>query len=227
MSHGITVLTSYTWSRSFDSTSVDNTGGVTLFNPFNVRASRGPSDFDIKSNYVASFIWKLPEPTRNSLWITGLVKGWELNGIVKLQTGVPFTVTSGVDNSKSGVGLDHADQIGSISTYNGSSHSAQVAKWFNTASYATNAVNTFGSAGRNTVVGPGYEDFDLGFNKTLPTPERFKVIFRAEAFNLLNHANFANPSASYGSQSTFGRITATRAVFGDPRDMQVSLRTEF
>jgi hypothetical protein len=227
MSHGFTVLTSYTWSRSFDSTSADITGSVSLFNPFNFQASRGPSDFDIKSNYVASFIWKLPEPAGKDLWIVGLVRGWELNGIVKLQTGVPFTVTSGVDNSKSGVGLDHADQIGPISTFNGSSHSAQVAKWFNTASYTTNAIGTFGSAGRNTVVGPGYEDIDLGFNKTLPTPEWFKVIFRAEAFNLFNHANFANPSASYGSQSTFGRITATRAVFGDPRDMQVSLRMEF
>jgi hypothetical protein len=227
MSHGVTVLTSYTWSRSFDSTSADTTGSISVFNPFNVRSSRGPSDFDIKSNFVTSFIWSLPAPKSGRMMNRAFVKGWELNGIVKLQTGIPFTVTSGVDNSQSGVGLDHADQIGPIKTYNGSSHASEVAKWFNTASYTSNAVGTFGSAGRNTVVGPGYEDIDLGFNKSLPTPELFKLIFRAEAFNLFNHANFASPSASYGSQSTFGKITSTRAVFGDPRDMQVSLRVEF
>lgn len=227
MNHGVTVLTSYTWARSFDSTSSDTTGSVSIFNPFNLRSSRGPSDFDIKSAFVTSFIWTLPAPKIDTILNRALLKGWELNGIIKLQTGLPFTVTSGVDNSKSGVGLDHADQIGPIQTFNGSGHAKEAARWFNTGSYASNAVGTFGSAGRNTVVGPGYEDIDLGFNKTLPTPEAFKMIFRAEAFNLFNHANFANPAASYASQSTFGVITSTRSVFGDPRDMQVSLRVEF
>jgi hypothetical protein len=224
LSHGLTVLTSYTWGRVFDMGSDDSSG---LFDPFNYRAARGPADFDIKSNYVASFIWALPGPEANTLLNRAFVKGWEFNGIIKLQTGLPFTISSGADNSKSGVGSDHADQIGPIKTYNGSSHAAEVAKWFNTASYTTNAVGTFGDAGRNTVVGPGYEDVDLGFNKTLPTPESFKLIFRAEAFNMLNHANFGNPGANYSAQSTLGKITSTRAVFGDPRDMQVSLRLEF
>ena len=224
MSHGLTVLTSYTWGRAFDMGSDDSSG---LFNPFNYSAARGPADFDIKSNYVASFIWMLPSPNVNGFWNRAIVKGWQVTGIVKMQTGVPFTVLSGADNSKSGVNSDHADQIGPIKTYNGSSHASEVAKWFNTASYTSNAVGTFGNSGRNTVVGPGYEDIDFGFNKPLPTPEFFTLIFRAEAFNILNHANFANPNATYSAQSSFGKITSTRSIFGDPRDLQVSLRVEF
>lgn len=220
VSHGLTVLSSYTWARTFDIGSDDSSG---LFDPFNYSAARGPADFDIKSRFVSSFIWSLPSPESNMLLNRVFVKGWQLSGIVALQTGTPFTVLSGVDNSKSGVNADHADQVGPIRTYNGSDHAAEVAKWFDTSSFKTNAVGTFGDAGRNTVVGPGYEDIDMGFNKQLPTPESFKLIFRAEAFNLLNHANFNNPASTVSAQSTFGKIQSANS----PRDVQVSLRVEF
>jgi len=220
LSHGLTVMTSYTWGRTFDMGSDDSSS---LFNPFNYTAARGPADFDIRNSYVASFIWTLPSPEGNALWNRAFVKGWMLSGIVQLHTGTPFTILSGADRSQSGVGLDHADQIGPTKTYNGSSHAAEVAKWFNTASYTTNAIGTFGNSRRNSLVGPGNEVVDFGFSKPLPTPESFQLIFRAEAFNILNHANFGTPSANFASQSTFGQIQSASA----PRDVQVSLRVEF
>ncbi|MDW5264661.1 MULTISPECIES: hypothetical protein [Acidobacteriaceae] len=97
ISHGVTVLANYTWARSIDNDSDDSSA---IYNPFNYRSARGLSDFNIGSSFVTSFIWKLPEPGSNGLMVRSLAKGWELNGIVKLATGTPFSVTSGVDNSK-------------------------------------------------------------------------------------------------------------------------------
>ena len=221
ISHGVTVLASYTWASSIDNASDD---GTNLFDPFNYGAARGLSDFNIRNSFVTSFIWALPEPSGNQFWKRAVAKGWETSGIIKLYTGSPFTVLSGVDNSRSGVNQDHADRIGPIITYRGNSHAAEVAKWFDTASYKVNAVGTFGNSGRNTQIGPGYEDFDFGFNKIIPTPNPFRLTFRAEAFNILNHANFGSPNASLSSGANFGRITS---VQGNPRDLQVALRLDF
>ncbi len=222
ISQGITVLANYTWSRSIDNDSDDSSA---IYNPFNYRAARGLSDFNVGSSFVTSFIWKFPEPGSNGLLVRSLAKGWELNGIVKLTTGTPFSVTSGVDNSKSGVNADLADRIGPAITYNGTSRAQEVTKWFNTAAYTTNAVGTFGNSGRNSLVGPGLEDVDLGFTKALPSVSVIRPVFRAEAFNLLNHTNLANPNGSLSS-SSFGKITSINAN-GSPRVLQVALRLEF
>jgi hypothetical protein len=223
ISHGVTVLANYTWARSIDNDSDDL---ISFYNPFNYSAGRGLSDFDIRNSFVTSFIWKLPEVGGNDLWKKAVAKGWEVNGIVSALSGSPFSVTSGVDNSRSGVNMDLADRTGAITTYNSASHAQQVAKWFNTAAYTTNAVGTFGNSGRNTVIGPGYVNFDFGFNKSIPTPSFAKLTFRAEAFNILNHANFANPNSSVSAGSSFGKITALR-YNANPRDLQVALRLDF
>jgi hypothetical protein len=123
------------------------------------------------------------------------------------------------------VNADLADRIGPATTYNGASRAQQVLKWFNTAAYQPNAIGTFGDSGRNLLIGPGIENFDMGFNKALRSPELVHLLFRAEAFNLLNHTNLANPNATFTSLS-FGRITAVDAN-GSPRIMQVALRLEF
>jgi hypothetical protein len=222
ISHGVTVLANYTWARSIDNGSDDSS---TLFNPFNYRAARGLSDFDIRNSFVTSFIWKLPEPRSNSLLARAFAKGWQINGIVKLATGTPFSVTSGVDNSKSGVNADLADRTKLAVTYNGASRANQVAKWFDTSAYTVNAVGTFGNSGRNSLIGPGLENADVGFNKVIPSTEFTRLLFRAEAFNVLNHTNLANPNSSLSS-SSFGRITALNTN-GSPRVLQAALRLEF
>ena len=222
LTQGITVLANYTWARSIDNGSDDSS---TVFNPFNIQAARGLSDFDVRNSFVVSSIWMLPESHGNSLLARSFAKGWELNGIAKLSSGTPFSVSSGADNSRSGVNLDLADRLHAAVTYNSSPRAQQVSKWFDTSAYTANAVGTFGNSGRNSLIAPGIENVDLGFNKVIPTTERTKLILRAEAFNLLNHTNLAPPNATFTS-STFGTITSLNTN-GAPRVLQVALRLEY
>jgi hypothetical protein len=152
------------------------------------------------------------------------VGGWQLNGILVLQTGAPLTATTGFDNSFSGIGGDRVDVVGNPSLPSGRSHFDAVRKWFNTAAFTANAPGTFGTLGRNTLVGPGYADLDFSIFKAFPMPfsERHKVEFRAEFFNALNRVNFGNPTTTFSS-SLFGQITSAQ----DPRILQFSLRYSF
>lgn len=221
LGRGVTVLSNYTWSKSLDNGSAD---GNNFFNPFNYSASRGPSDYDLRHSFVTSFIWKIQGPGKGrSLLLRSVAGGWSVNGIIKVSSGSPFTVNSGVDNSKSGVNADQADRIKPILYYKNASKASQVAKYFDTSAFQPNAPGTFGNSGRNTMTGPGYSDFDFAFQKALPTPESFKLIFRAEAFNLFNHTSLGNP-ASTQSAATFGKISGQQ---GGPRVIQVALRAEF
>ena len=149
--------------------------------------------------------------------------GWQLNGILVLQTGAPLTVSTGFDNSFSGIGNDRVDVIGTPSLTSGS-RGARIQRWFNTSAYTANAAGTFGTLGRNTLVGPGYADLDLSIFKAFPMPfsERHKVEFRAECFNSLNRVNLGNPTTTFSS-SLFGRITGA----SDPRILQLGLRYSF
>ena len=95
-------------------------------------------------------------------------------------------------------------------------------EYFNTAAFTVNTVGAFGNAGRNVLIGPGLKNIDFGAIKTFTVKERYKVQFRAEAFNIFNHANFNNPSANV-SASTFGTITSA----GAPRVLQLALKAMF
>ena len=219
LSHGLTVLLNYTWSKFLDSASGD---GALAYNPFNRRSNYGISDNDVPHRVVGSFIWQLPSPANRNGLLRTVAGGWELNGIVTLQSGSPFNVVSGVDNSQSGVNADHADLIGDWRISGERSKDAMLNQYFNTGAFALNAPGTFGNTGRNVLRGPGLRNIDIGTVKSFQVRERYRVQLRGEAFNIANHANFGSPNASVSS-ATFGRITTA----GDPRVMQVALKLLF
>ena len=152
-----------------------------------------------------------------------LVNGWEGTGIVTLQGGQPFTVTSGVDNSESGVGEDEADLIGNPHIYGNRSKAAQINEYFNTNAYTVNALGTFGNSGLNILFCPGYDNLDIGIVKTLYQSDRIRTLIRGEAFNAFNHTNLNAPDAGV-SDSSFGQISSQS---GNPRVLQLALRLEF
>jgi hypothetical protein len=151
-----------------------------------------------------------------------IAAGWELNGIFNFQSGTPFTVNSGVDNSQSAINADRANIVGNPHLSGGRSTAEMLRQYFNTAAFTVNTVGAFGNAGRNVLIGPGLKNIDFGAIKTFTVKERYKVQFRAEAFNIFNHANFNNPSANV-SASTFGTITSA----GAPRVLQLALKAMF
>jgi hypothetical protein len=213
---GFSMLTSYTWSKNIDDLSTAN--------PFNRTISRGLASFDVPHNFKFSNLWEVP---RLPFGRTAgkLLNGWQLNSILVWQSGFPFTVSSGVDNSFSGVGGDRADYIGGNAKLSDDRPlNDKLLQWFDTTRFVANAPGTFGNSGRGILRGPGYFNTDLGVLKSTAVTERLNVQFRAEFFNVFNHPNFRLPTSNISS-SQRGRITAV--VDDNQRIIQFGLKLLF
>ena len=230
-SHGLSFLTSYTWSHSIDGASVffgSGANATTIFpqDNYNLNAERGRSDFDIRHRLSFSFNYDVPV-WRSLPSVLG--KGWELGGILTLQTGQPFSVLTGESLSGTGLGNDRPNLVGDP---NRGPHTVQ--QWFNTSAFALNAPLTFGNAGRNIVTGPGYRDFDFSLIKNTQLGDKVKAQFRAEFFNIVNHPAFAIPSNILAAPN-FGTLFQTPDAAqnnvglgsGGPRLIQFALKLSF
>ncbi len=217
---GFTLLASHTWSKLLDNASSD---GDQPANPYNLRAEKSLSNLDVAHRFVASFVYDLPRFKDAHPLVRYVLGGWQTNGIISLQSGRPFSVVSGRDNSQSGVNQDRADLIGNPKLDTGRSHQELIDRYFNTAAFAQNPTGTFGTSGRNTLRGPGFASVDFGLDKEIPLFwEGHKLQFRSEFFNLFNRVNFNNPNNNLSS-AQFGRITSS----GDPRVIQFALKYVF
>jgi len=230
-SHGLSFLASYTWSHSIDGASVffgSGANATTIFpqNNYNLKAERGSSDFDIRHRFSGSFIYEVPT-LRAVPRLLGA--GWQLGGILTLQTGQPFSVLTGQGLSGTGLGNDRPDVVGDP---NAGPHSVQ--RWFNTSAFVLNQPLTFGDAGRNIVTAPGYSAFDFSVLKNMRFHERFNAQFRAEFFNVFNHPAFAVPS-NIQAAPNFGALFTTPDAAqndvglgsGGPRLIQFALKLSF
>jgi hypothetical protein len=230
-SHGLSFLTAYTWSHSIDGASVffgSGANATTIFpqDNYNLNAERGSSDFDIRHRLSFSFNYEVPV-WRSLPSVLG--KGWELGGILTLQTGQPFSVLTGESLSGTGLGNDRPNVVGDP---NAGPHTVQ--QWFNTSAFALNAPLTFGNAGRNIVTGPGYRNFDFSLIKNTQLGEKVKAQFRAEFFNIVNHPAFALPSNILAAPN-FGALFQTPDAAqnnvglgsGGPRLIQFALKLSF
>src|SRR2546425_3845380 len=230
-SNGLSFLASYTWSHSIDGASVffgSGANATTIFpqDNYNLRAERGNSDFDIRHRLSWSLIYELPQ-------MHGLPKllgqGWQFGGILTLQTGQPFSVLTGKGLSGTGLGNDRPNLVGDP---NAGPHTVQ--KWFNTSAFVDNPPLTFGDAGRNIVVAPGYRDFDFSLLKNTKIGEKVNVQFRTEFFNIFNHPSFAIPS-NISAAANFGALFTTPDAAqnnvglgsGGPRLVQFALKLSF
>jgi hypothetical protein len=224
LTHGLSFLAGYRWSKCLDETDLAFTE---FTNPSNFRFDYAPCGFNMPHQVRLSYVWQLPGVRSLGFIGRNVIGGWETAGILTLQAGFPFTVTSGIDNSLSGIGLDRADIVGNPSLPGGSSTGQKLQQWFNTSAFQTNALGTFGDAPRNFLSGPGTANFDFSLIKSIPIKkghfaETQRLDFRAEFFNLFNHPNFGLPVASVTSP-TFGRILSA----GTPRIAQLALKVVF
>ena len=142
--------------------------------------------------------------------------------IFTVQTGVPFTVTSGQDRALSGTGTQRPDLVGNPSLGDGRSRDELMARYFNPDAFRLPAVGSYGSAGRNIMSGPGRWNLDCALFKSVTLREQMKLQIRWELFNTFNHANLLNPRANIGA-ARVGAIDST----SDPRIMQVGARVTF
>ena len=217
-SKGFSILANYQFGKSIDSASANKGTGVNQTNPFNAAFDKGRSDFDRTKVFNFSSLWELPIHFQSHA-VNAIAGGWKLNSIVSLISGYPFTVTSGVDNARSGTGGQRAELVGNPDLSDNRLRGQVIAQYLNKAAFAPNALGTFGTLGRNTFEGPGFANVDLGAAKDFKITERLTTTFRFEAFNVFNRVNPDLPSSSVSS-GNFMQIT--RAY--DPRILQFALR---
>jgi hypothetical protein len=223
-SQGFSLLGSYAYSRSQDTTSNDgNSGGANMSSdPRNFERDYGASDFNVPHRFVLSYVWELPFFNKGGGLTRALLGGWQLGGITTLQSGNPFTVRTGSNNRSfvSEVG-DRMDVIGAEKTLK--HRGTQNLQYFDPANYALPAFGTFGTVRRNSLQGPVFINTDLTVQKLFRIRESTAIELRWEIFNVFNRANFFNPVETASAGANFGRITSAR----DPRIMQLAAKFRF
>ena len=154
-----------------------------------------------------------------------LLSGWKLNAIITAQSGLPFTPTVGFNSSRDGDSAG-ADRPNVNPNFSGPVILGTPNRWYNPSAFVLPTAGTYGNLGRGTLRGPGLTDVDLSLFKDTRLSERTSLQFRAESFNILNHANFGVPGTSLFSQSgavvgSAGVISATSTT---SRQIQLGLK---
>jgi hypothetical protein len=250
LSRGLQFNASYTFSKSIDYNS-QSSQGVTVQDSYNLRGDRGLSDFDARHRFVISGLYELPFKGNR------LVEGWELTAIVQAQSGNPVNLLAGNAIAITGAGAANANALTGLATLRpdlvgpvqiigtpnqwftntvcdprpGGSCSAGSAFALPVSVAGGRTLFHFGSLGRNVIIGPGFNNTDFSVIKNTRLTESVRVQFRAEFFDIFNHANFGQPGrvAQPGS-TTFGVITNTRFQTGDSgssRQIQFALKLLF
>jgi len=196
---GVQFSASYTWSKSLDYNSF-STGGIVGQDSYNLRGDRGLSDFDARHRFVFNGIYDLP------LRGNQFLEGWQLAGIVQLQSGSPVNIVTSNSTVNGIANTLRPDVTGPIDIV------GSVERWFDTSVFS--AVQRPGSLGRNVVIGPGFNNTDLSVIKNTRFGEKLRMQFRVEFFDLFNHANFGAPGVVVGTPA-FGQITSTRFPTGE------------
>jgi hypothetical protein len=227
---GLSYLISYTYSKSIDNGSqfIENRAWT---NPLDKHDGKGPSDFNVPQRFTAAYQYTLPFGrgqkflSNASGWEDRLVSGWGIRGIVTLQSGLPLSPSMNLSRIGTCATACTArpDRIG-----NGNlpADERSIDRYFDVTAFqllpSGGAAGRVGDAGRNILIPPGVNNFDIGAFKNTPITERQSLEFRGEMFNALNHTQFGAPSANLESPA-FGTITTTNP----PRIMQISLRYAF
>jgi hypothetical protein len=235
-SKGLQYQVSYTFSKNF-SNYVDNlTGGSTPEYAYNYNLERSYSPFDQMHRFVANGIYSLPigqggMVLNNGGTLSKALGGWQLNGILTLETGIPFTVTT---TDTTDTGPNHASRANCISNpYVGATANPSLLAgtgapgfYLNPAAFAIPTLGTLGTCAPRAFHGPGIENLDASLFKIFALTERYRIEFRSEFFNALNHANFSNPNSSFTTSSlgSFGKLSSTTT---DPREIQFALKLYF
>ena len=232
MSHGLSFIADYTWSKALNDFSESLNESYYQTNPFNRNANYGLTTTDVPSAIKFSGTWEIPHANLSGA-ADRILNGWSVAPIVTWRSGFPFSIMSGVDNSFSGDYMDRADfapgaTLADAKLSPNRSHAALQQEYFNPAAFTQNAIGTFGNTGKNILRGPGLFNTDIALLKDIRIGERYTLQFRAEAFNAFNNVNFGQPDDFWTDEApgiqTFGQLLYTSTA---PRIMQFALKLLF
>ena len=238
-SNGMLLMAAYTYGKALD------IGGPDEYAHRDVTGTlkdlRGPSSIDQRQRFVTSYVYELPVGKGKKYWQSSggiankLVGGWSINGITTFGSGHPFGPElggpgSGTTTDWANIGQRRIQPAICTGPVNSSTDRANIRKnpvlypYFNVQNILIPAPGTLGNCGRNSLVGPGANNWDMSFQKQTNVTERVGVQFRTEFFNIWNHAQFYFPDEDpLDATTTYGRITSAAA----PREIQFSLKLLF
>jgi len=238
--HGLQALLNYTWSHSLDNASDDfsafvSSSVVTVSNLLD----RGNSSFDVRQSFSGAFTYSIPS-VKNSKALSYVTRDWSLEGIVVARTGFPFTVVTPL-NSLQGTIVQGRPNIVAGQPLWILDNTVPGGRIVNVNAFVSAPAGQQGNEGRNIIPGFGLTQVDLSMARKFPLGEKMSVQFRADAFNVLNHPNFANPTNPFfitpttstnflkSTQMLSRGLGGLNQLFqqGGPRSFQFSLRLTF
>lgn len=228
LTHGLSVLSSYTWSKNISdgrgAGGVGGTSSLTAQNPHLLSAERALSDEHFAHRFVASPIYQLPFGrgkrflTDSPSAVNALLGGWTLASIVTLQSGGRANLSVRGNPANTGT----ANRPNALRDWRLDSGTRSLDRWFDTDAFERNPPYTYGNAARNLIEAPGLVNLDLAIYKAFSIKEDLTVQFRAEAFNVSNTPAFSRPNTQVGNRN-FGQIGGA----GRPRNLQFGLKIIF
>ncbi len=231
-SSGLSYLFNYTWSKFIDDVeSANELGGEQNngYTHFQLRhLDKALSGNDIRHRAVASGVYELPVGRNKPLAVENpvlhaVVGGWSMGVIAEFRTGSPFGLIEQTNRSNTFSHGQRPNVLGDHVLSGSRSKAERLVEWFDTSQFASPGVGVFGNTPRNICCGPGFGLVDVSIQKRFSISEDVKLEFRADFFNIVNHANFRIPERRNGN-SGFGRI---RGTLGTGRQTQLGLRLEF
>jgi hypothetical protein len=234
LTKGLDLSFNYTIARGLDdSEAISNDGGDGFGSvPSQVSTVEyGNSNLDLRHRISGTFNYALPFGNNLTGIKSILAKGWQANGLVSWNTGLPLSERNlnNIGGTRPGTtNSDRPDVIANINSPVDTVTGAKthtVAEWFNVSAFQGQKPGTTGNEHRNQIYGPGLQRVDLSLFKTFDLTERFKFEFRTEAFNVLNTAQFAFPTASLGNAAN-GSISSTENSY-NPRIIQFAGKLHF
>ena len=255
-SQGLSWDSSFTWAHAISEADTNNSGAILLGNashsedPLDRHADRSESMFSFRRRFTTNAVYELPfgrgkHFLSDASGITNaMLGGWQVTTLAEVRDGIPFSVLAGVGITNVGDNLTFPDRPNMLRKNPVLGHLSQ---YFDPLAYQLQTPGYLGTAPRNSVIGPGFVDWDMGFGKSFKVTEKSNVQFRADFFNIINHPNFdlpanqlyvagANPSVkntcglsasqllSYSCNPQAGLITRT---VGTPREVQFGLKYVF
>jgi hypothetical protein len=212
----LNMTVSYTWSHTLAEASGDTDNADSGIEYTNRRFFYGPTTFDRRQIFVVTYTYRIPFLRRRHGFVGRALGGWELSGITRAQSG-PHLTPSG---SATGV-TRRADYVGG-QEIDLPTDERGPNRWFNTAAFQTASTTALGDAGVGTIVGPGLYLWDMSLRKEFRLHETWRLQFRLDSFNLLNHVNFRSLQVTTSSNN-FGSLTGA----GPARNIQGGLRLTF
>jgi hypothetical protein len=232
ITHGLQLRANYTWSKNLDMNSgltvaQSNNQPQLIMNRFDLSRDWGPSALNPPSQASLSGTYQLPFGKNGGRLEKKALGGWQLNSIVTLLSGFPFTPVIGANRSGDG-NIRDPDRPSLNPSFTGPVILGTPSEWFNPNAFILPAAGTWGNLGRGVYSGPGLAEVDLSILKNTPLSERVNLQFRAEFFNLLNHMNLGTPNATVFSGTAYsptaGQITELATT---PRQIQFGLKLIF